>query len=197
MASVGPLKVAYHNPIPSIFKYYDNVVAPVRILQDLGVDVFKDMRFDSWAIQTLILRIENNMSDTKARGVMCSSISPMFCMFNHDCNPSAEWPASHQGGLLSVTAKRDIKKGEEITVSYILDLPLEKDRRPRLMAQLGTMCNCVRCYKDRDTAMKEGPADMRRFLRWINEVSVSNGDPDIETEKRMRFSLLAERYFPM
>ena len=72
MACIGTLKVNYNenNPKRSVFRLHDNVVAPVKISQSLGVDIFKDMRFDAWALQTLIHRIENNMNNTKKNEVM-------------------------------------------------------------------------------------------------------------------------------
>lgn len=151
VACVGALNADYHKELLSIFKLHDNVVAPVRILQTLGVDVFKATRFDSWAIQTLILRIQNNLNENKWNGMIFSAIRPLFCMFNHDCDPSAIWPSLHAGGPVVVVADRDIKEGEEITVSYIGDPPSrEEDRREMLRAQIGTMCGCARCNRERE-----------------------------------------------
>ena len=153
VACVGSLKADYQKQRWAMFKLHVNVVAPVKILQLLGVDVFRDMRFDSWAIQTLILRIENNMNENKEDQVMMGAINPLFSMFNHDCDPSAVWHAYHQGNPLSVVAERDIEKGEEITVSYLSNILMEeKERRERLIAQIGTTCKCARCYRERKAA---------------------------------------------
>ena len=140
----------------------------MRILQTLGVDVFKDMRFDACALQTLILRIENNMDDIKLGGLMCSSIKPLFSMFNHDCDPSADWPADHLGGPVLVLAKRDIKKGEEITVSYVLNELPEIHRRASLIAQIGMMCECVRCQAEREAAPEEEVPPTLEFLHKLS-----------------------------
>ena len=59
------------------------------------------------------------MNDNKEGEVMHSAICPPSSMFNHDCEPSATWPSHHQGGPVSVVANRDIKTGEEISVSYV------------------------------------------------------------------------------
>ena len=85
---------------------------------------------------------------------MHSAICPLFSMFNHDCEPSAEWPG-RQGDPVSVIAKKDIKAGEEITVSYVGEIPLESDRRMRLVAQIGCVCECARCHKERRDSLKK------------------------------------------
>lgn len=160
----------------------------MKILQTLGVDVFKDMRFDSWALQTLILRIENNKDENKEGEVMFTAIHPLFCMFNHDCDPSARWTGYHQGGPVSVVAKRDIKEGEEISVTYITEMPLEKDRRPRLMAQIGTVCGCARCYGDRQAAFAKAP----KLMQMLNDISNESADPETKTLRRLRDRLFVE-----
>lgn len=186
MACVRTLKITYEKQTWSIFKFHDNIVAPIRILKILGVDVFKDMRFDSWALQTHILRIENNMINNREGGVVSSAICPLFCMFNHDCDPSAKWSAYHQGGPVSVVAERDIKEGEEISVSYIIDTPLERDRRPKLTAQIGSMCGCARCYNERRAALEEEAPPTLELLRLMNEVSNRRGDPSNEILRCLR-----------
>lgn len=154
MACVGTLNADYHKELHSIFKLHDNVITPVRILQTLGVDVFVDPRFDSWAIQTLILRLQNNLAEFKWGGSIYSAIHPLFCMFNHDCDPSAIWRTPHPSSPVFVFANRDIKEGEEITVSYIAYLPSrEEDRREMLRAQIGTMCRCARCIRERKSCL--------------------------------------------
>ncbi len=191
---VGSLKVDHQKKIWSIFKLHENVVAPIRILQTLGVDIFKDMRFDAWAIQTLILRIENNMNDNKEGEVMYSAICPLFSMFNHDCDPSAIWPSYHQGGPVSVVANRDIKMGEEVSVSYIGPLDskaMEKDRRKRLMAQIGTLCSCTRCYKERKMELEENASPDVELLRLLNEVGREKGTPMTEELRRLRNELFS------
>ncbi len=52
-------------------------------------------------------------------------------------------------------AKRDIKAGEEISVTYIGEIPLESDRRARLVSQIGCFCLCMRCEQEREDAEEE------------------------------------------
>lgn len=41
---------------------------------------------------------------------------PRGAMFNHSCAPNCTWHTDHEGAL-SVTAVRDIERGEELTIS--------------------------------------------------------------------------------
>ena len=204
MACVGTLTVNYNDDDPrwSVFKLHDHVVAPVKILQTLGVDVFKDMRFDSWALQTLIHRIENNRHYNKKGEEVHSAICPLLCMFNHDCNPSAQWTTPPQancpGGPALVFAKRDIKAGEEISITYIGEIPLEIDRRERLVYHLGCECRCKRCENEREEAQKEIEALMRfakrlpdsELIQLNNGITKENG----HDEMRKRLRILRARY---
>lgn len=68
----NPLKVASASALKpnldkdeSSFRLYDNVVVPIKILEALGVDIFVEERFDSWALQTLYCRIEDNIPGPK------------------------------------------------------------------------------------------------------------------------------------
>lgn len=59
LACVGTLKADYQQQVLWYFRLFDNIIAPIKVLQILGVDIFTNMRFDSWALQTLFMRIEN------------------------------------------------------------------------------------------------------------------------------------------
>ena len=87
------------------------------------------------------------------------AVNPLFSMLNHDCDPSAIWnPVGFAnlefGGALEVRAIRNIKKGEEVFVSYINHIVPEQFRHDDLIAQLGKVCECKRCRGEReDVAM--------------------------------------------
>ena len=160
VACVGTLKADYDKDFPSYFKLFDNIIAPTKILQTLGVDIFTDARFDPWALQTLFLRIENNkQSGNRVPNRIHGGISPLFSMLNHDCNPGATWHAVNTRGAIEVAAIRDIKKGEEVCVSYVTPLISEAKRRERIWAHIGKMCECGRCVQERETAADGGEGD--------------------------------------
>jgi len=160
VSGVSTLKPDYDSNVPTFWKFQENVVSPIRILQTLGVDIFKDVRFDTWVLQTLFWRIENNKNGTKLGKRVIVSINPMFTMFNHDCDPTTIWgnPTGF-GGAIAVSATRKINKGDEICVSYIEQHLPEPKRRERILASIGKLCDCNRCFKERAAAAKgEEPA---------------------------------------
>jgi hypothetical protein len=116
-----------------------------------------------------------------------SAISPLYSMFNHACEPNVDWRHDGvgergEGGSSTVTmfATRDIKKGEEMCISYIKgqEMGLE-DRQKALKGWLGMDCGCARCVEERaaeengvETAdgEKEAQAD-----RENGDLSILNG----------------------
>ncbi|CAD6591476.1 MAG: hypothetical protein ASARMPRED_005408 [Alectoria sarmentosa] len=135
------LKTDYDNDeVPSSFSLQKNIIAPAQILQTLGVDIFTEARFDSWALRTLFLRLESNKRSANLNGSLDISIIPLFSMFNHDCDPAAAWEIRDGiGGAINVAALRDIQKGEEICVS------------------------CDRCVREREAAATGGAFDVAKI----------------------------------
>eukprot|EP01102_Stenamoeba_stenopodia_P004764 TRINITY_DN1511_c0_g1_i1.p1 TRINITY_DN1511_c0_g1~~TRINITY_DN1511_c0_g1_i1.p1 ORF type:complete len:466 (-),score=157.01 TRINITY_DN1511_c0_g1_i1:1058-2407(-) len=75
-------------------------------------------------------------------------VSPSF--MNHDCNPNVNLKR-YSTSLLEFCAARPIKKGEEITISYV-DTSEELDvRRQKLRSTYLFLCRCQRCI-DEETA---------------------------------------------
>ncbi|KAI9821266.1 MAG: hypothetical protein M1827_004002 [Pycnora praestabilis] len=132
VACVGSLMADYFRKVPSYFRLYDNIIAPLKLLQTLGVDIFTDTRFDCWALQTLFMVIENNKQGSRFEKRTFSGINPLFSMFNHSCDPSAIWMTQRGGlgGPIEVIARREIKQDEEICVSYI-DIEARRPERER------------------------------------------------------------------
>ena len=141
----------------SSFTLYENVVAPSHILRSLGVDIFADMRFDPWILQMLFLRLENNKHGNQIGQQTWCELNPLFTMFNHDCDPAATWHPLNNigGGALEVRAIRDIKKGDQIFVSYVDTSLSEEDRRNSVQLYFGKMCECARCLREREDAAVE------------------------------------------
>lgn len=161
VASVGTMHAGYGKQNPSYFKLMDNITAPIKILQTLGVDIFTDRRFDSWVMQTLFLRIENNKQGIKFRGRTYSGLNPMFTMFNHACDPAAFWwqEGGISGAPVEVRAYRNIEEGEEICISYTdVALP-EIQRRTMVRPHIGKDCECARCLKERAAVAAGQPVD--------------------------------------
>ena len=150
VSCVRTLKANYDNVSHSSFTLFDNIVAPIQILETLGVDVFTDLKFDSWALQTLIMRIERNRVSKKTLGNReYSTVDPLFSMFNHNCMPSAAFDSIGGSTETIVKAVRNINKDEEICISYVdIRLP-EMVRREMIRRGIGKLCDCLRCRIER------------------------------------------------
>jgi len=161
VASVGTMHAGYGKQSRSYFKLMDNIIAPTKILQTLGVDIFTDRRFDSWVMQTLFLRIENNKQGFEFGRRTHSGLNPMFTMFNHACDPAALWwpEGGTVGAPVEVRAYRNIEEGEEICISYMdVDLP-EIKRRRLVRSHIGKDCECARSLKERAAVAAGQPVD--------------------------------------
>ena len=61
-----------------------------RILQQLGIDIFTVLRYDTWVIQTIWGRIINNRgTKTWPVGRQICSIGSLWCLYHHGCQPNA------------------------------------------------------------------------------------------------------------
>ena len=166
---IESLKPNNDSVVSSTFRLSSNVIAPIQILETLGVDIFTNLKFDSWALQTLIMRIEDNRMRKQTLGdLRYSIIDPLFSMFNHSCIPSASYRYEGGGTAMTVKAVRDIKKGEEICISYVDPWMPERERRDELWRRIGGLCGCPSCKRERLAeeiqlrVKKEREADERR-----------------------------------
>ena len=147
---IESLKPNNDSVVPSSFRLSYNIIGPLQILENLGVDIFADLKFDSWALQTLIMRIEDSRVHKRSRGdLRYSIIDPLFSMFNHSCTPSASYRYEGGGTAMTVKAIRDIKKGEEIYISYVEPWIPEKERKNELWKRVGGLCGCMSCERER------------------------------------------------
>ena len=59
---------------------------------------------------------------------------------------------------MTVKAIRDIKKGEEICISYVEPWIPEKERKTELWKRIGGLCGCMSCKRERE-ASGRSPAE--------------------------------------
>ena len=125
------------------WQHFENVVAPTRILMQLGINIFTDAHWTPEVIQTAFWRIENNanMGKTNLTGMEITMVmlNPNYLFFNHSCEPNVSWHGAIPSGDVSIKwlqgmngeilkpgcsavwciAAKDIKKGEELKISYV------------------------------------------------------------------------------
>ena len=170
---IESLKPNNDSVVPATFRLSYNIIAPIQILETLGVDIFANLKFDSWALQTVVMRIENNRVHKQTLNDLRYSImDPLFNMFNHSCIPNASYRYEGGGTAMTVRALRHIKKGEEICISYVEPRMPEKEKKDELWKRVGGLCDCPRCKRERlaqeiQLRAKEREAEERR--RYLEE----------------------------
>lgn len=113
-----------HDKLPRTWTLSNNIMTPVKILQQLGISPMEDLRYETWTIQTIWTRVINNQEEhTTPDGRQVRAINPFHSFFNHSCDPNAGWsptdgPACTNGSTKDVFAKRHIGKGEELCISH-------------------------------------------------------------------------------
>ena len=134
------------------WSFAGDVTVPMQILEQLGVDVFADQRFDTWVIRTIWSRLMINKFgyelDDGARNIV--SVKPLTSFFNHSCEPQLVYDDAARESTIRIVAGQDIKKGEELYLSYIGPCegwPLEV-RRDKLSSWFGGDCQCTRCMRE-------------------------------------------------
>lgn len=146
---------------PSRWTLRHNIVNPNMILQQLGVDIFQDLRFDTWVLQNVESRLINNshIHRTNSRRYVLA-VNYLLSFLNHSCEPNAEWnvtqisggATAHDSTTLSVIATKPIKKGQEICVDYntVSRIPEKANRQKKLTTWFpGGVCECTRCLREK------------------------------------------------
>lgn len=152
--------------------YRHNIERPNQILQQLGVDIFRDLLYDTWVLQQVSIRlITNQHSHTTKDGRRYRSLNPLYSFLNHSCEPNACWDfakvgqgaTAHESTALRVTARKPIKKGEEITISYGdndqggFEFSKKAVRQEQLLNWLPNgRCECSLCQQQEDHESKPG-----------------------------------------
>lgn len=157
--------------VPFPFGWAANIVIPFDILENLGVNIYRDLGFDTWIIQAVLRKLLVNAvpwidEPTHGRNLDLFPeflhIFPAFAQLRHDCRAAenAKWyyyPAAEDEAAaaaagdvaprnqLMVVAKRDIKAGEEIRIRYHRYSEPETIRRTALWYLSGRDCDCSEC----------------------------------------------------
>ncbi|KAF5592105.1 SET domain-containing protein [Fusarium pseudocircinatum] len=77
-------------------------------------------------------------------GSIVGGVYPTICLINHSCLPNSHQNWNSEAGHETIHAIRQIKAGEEITISYYEGGP-SMQRRPMLKRSFGFDCACSLC----------------------------------------------------
>ncbi|QSZ30013.1 hypothetical protein DSL72_004531 [Monilinia vaccinii-corymbosi] len=148
---ISRLTPAYNpnNPQLIAFNFKDHIITPIRILRELGIDVFTNSMYDTWVLHTIYCRLQNNKHGQTFDDIRGTAINPLYSMFNHSCDPNVDWRHDDENSTVTMFAERDIKKGEEMFISYIGRGEDLKARQGKLMPWFGMECACHKCEEDK------------------------------------------------
>jgi hypothetical protein len=90
-------------------------------------------------------RITTNNFEVSIDGISQSALFPEIAMLNHDCRPNAVYAFDQDTMTHYVHAIREIRPGEEITISYIDNETDRATRMGKLERLWGFKCDCAAC----------------------------------------------------
>jgi hypothetical protein len=111
------------------------------------------------------------------RLTLCDPLIPLFTIkIRHACDPSAQVEFKSGTNKLHLVATRDIKKGEEITMSYVENSMKDGDteeetarRRKALLEGWKFACNCSKCTLDGAEEVHDGTKLEATYSRHLEE----------------------------
>lgn len=146
-----------HDKISRTRTLSNNIITPIRILEQLGISPMEDFRYDTWVLQTIWTRVINNQEEHRTPdGRQVRAINPLYSFFNHSCEPNTGWsptdsPSCTNGSTKDIFAKRHIRKGEELCVSYVTFSNNESkaERQEVIQSWIGSdkECGCTKCQR--------------------------------------------------
>jgi hypothetical protein len=136
--AVARLTAAYHRQDARTFHLDRDFAIVNEALEQFGIDIFANQEYDTWVLFTISSRLHNN-SWTNPIAV---SLNPLFSLFNHSCDPNAEWKTQKDHRTVVMRTSRDVMKGEQLFVEYDEAVG---ERRHRLARWIDGPCMCRRC----------------------------------------------------
>ena len=114
------------------------------------IDFLLDLKLpnvDENLIYTVLAIIETNSIEKEFIGKKVKMIHPLASLLNHECSPNVvlSYSGIPQGHNLQIRATKDIKKGQELTVSYIDQLLPTSIRQKILKEEKLFDCHCSKC----------------------------------------------------
>ncbi|CAG5149859.1 uncharacterized protein ALTATR162_LOCUS2471 [Alternaria atra] len=133
-----------------VFTLTESIIIPIKILEQLGVDVFANRNFDTEILHSIWTRLANNKAGSfDPRLGFVDEITPHLPLFNHSCDPNVEWRRENGSTTVRFFAIKPVKKGEELFCSYlnVEGMPVEH-RQEMLWPWFEGPCLCSRCEEE-------------------------------------------------
>jgi hypothetical protein len=117
------------------------------IVDELGL--LGDPRFDFTSYNFVYSLRATNAFSFNHEGVDSSALFKYTTLINHSCVPKVLWKRStKEKSSMSVYAEKNIKAGEEITLSYGRNNPSTAKRLIDLLTGYNFICNCDLCKRE-------------------------------------------------
>ena len=122
-------------------------------------------RHRSSAVASLIFQIRTNAAEiTRSNKKVGCALSVLMGWHNHDCAPNAR-SVIEADGSVQIQSLKEIKDGEEVTISYVdPKLPYE-ERRKTLLKHYGFECRCARCLNEQRSELKTKMKQRDQYLQ--------------------------------
>ncbi|RPB22830.1 hypothetical protein L211DRAFT_839203 [Terfezia boudieri ATCC MYA-4762] len=149
------------------FSIQRDLIDPWDALLELNLNIFGDLRFETWVLLSLKHKWDNNK---RIKGGL-KLVFPIRAMYNHSCDSNAMVAMALSKGAGKnvateelplnqevVYARREIREGEEVTISYIGGGATAMPRKQRALelSKIGIgYCECLYCYRQREEEGKK------------------------------------------
>ncbi|KAG0558058.1 hypothetical protein KC19_10G001400 [Ceratodon purpureus] len=113
----------------------------VGVLARLHINAFRIERVDQDDSEDILAAAAASIL---GESILGSAVYVLPSMYNHDCDPNVDilWPDNASANLV---ARRSIKSGEELHITYI-DASMAPDKRRSFLEEhYGFTCKCARC----------------------------------------------------
>ncbi|KAF1941413.1 SET domain-containing protein [Clathrospora elynae] len=99
------------------------------------------------------------------------SLLPKMARINHSCRPNSDYYWNEKLNTQVVYASRKIKKGEELSVSYI-SLLLTHQERQKDLDRYGFTCSCEACNQEREVSDDRRITIRKAFTDFESQLSL-------------------------
>lgn len=167
---------------------------PNRPAVDIDIDLIQGViQSNSFAINPWVLLhpLDSLMAKYKSEGIVFGKVLYAWpSLINHSCLGSSA--VTFIGDAIAIRASRDIRKGEEVTHSYILSSTPYDEKMYSLILAWGFECTCAMCEEDRkdgEGARKERvaiAAKVEEAKEELHEEGIRNAGALARTATRMK-----------
>lgn len=209
-----PLLVIDNNKSENYDDWCDYVVGQVEELNDENLKIYNNLADNQQFKKTselLYIKFKKDYSEEKLKHLRIlrtngvntddegrtTCVYSRFSLLNHSCAPNAMRNVEDGEGVeVTVTAARDILKGEEITIKYFSQevAALSREKRREKLTNWGFLCSCEVCNLDGEELKKN--EDNRVALEAAKEElkmcpTDANDITSLQNQRRLELSVIS------